>query len=108
MAVAKLLFLSLVLAQVFLLSLPHLAVADEKPDVAAPPVIPREAEEPAATPSNEAEPPEIRRLGKHHAPDGSVAGGDVIVGGLATAVLVVVFAYIRVTRKNKGVQVQQH
>ncbi|KAK8627160.1 hypothetical protein V6N13_134782 [Hibiscus sabdariffa] len=101
MAVAKLLLLSLVLAEVFLLSLLHVAVA-------APPVIPREAEEPAATPSNEAEPPEIRRLGKHHVLDSSVAGGDVIVGGLATAVLVVVFAYIRVTRKNKGVQVEQH
>lgn len=45
--------------------------------------------------------PEIRRLGKHHSSsDKSVAGGGVIIGGLATAIFAAVFCYIRVTRKR--------
>ncbi|WRX15991.1 hypothetical protein QQP08_008478 [Theobroma cacao] len=73
-------------------------------------VFPREADEPAATPaesSNEtrgADAPEIRRLGKHHLSDKSVAGGGVIIGGLVTAIFAAVFAYIRVTRKRAGVK----
>ncbi|KAF5741464.1 Xyloglucan endotransglucosylase/hydrolase protein 9 precursor [Tripterygium wilfordii] len=49
-----------------------------------------------------AEGPEIRRLGKHHSSDSdkSIAGGEVIVGGLVTAIFAAVFAYIRVTRKR--------
>jgi hypothetical protein len=35
-------------------------------------------------------------------PDRSVAGADVILVGFAAAVVVVVFLYIRVTRKNRG------
>uniref|UniRef100_A0A5B7BMT5 Transmembrane protein n=1 Tax=Davidia involucrata TaxID=16924 RepID=A0A5B7BMT5_DAVIN len=50
----------------------------------------------------EAEPPEIRRLGKHHSSDKSVAGGGVIIGGLVTAVFASVYCYIRVTRRRDG------
>ncbi|KAF2285260.1 hypothetical protein GH714_039941 [Hevea brasiliensis] len=49
----------------------------------------------------EAEAPEIRRMGKHHSSDKSVAGG-VIIGGLVTAIFAAVFCYIRVTRKKQG------
>ncbi|OMP06088.1 hypothetical protein CCACVL1_01712 [Corchorus capsularis] len=69
-------------------------------------VIQREADEPAAAPvessseTKEAEAPEIRRLGKHHMSDKSVAGGGVIIGGLVTAIFAAVYAYIRVTRKR--------
>ncbi|XVF66934.1 hypothetical protein PTKIN_Ptkin10aG0080000 [Pterospermum kingtungense] len=73
-------------------------------------VVPREADEPAAGPAEptsetrEAEAPEIRRLGKHHLSDKSMAGGGVIIGGLVTAIFAAVFAYIRVTRKRDGVK----
>ncbi|XVE92859.1 hypothetical protein REPUB_Repub01dG0139400 [Reevesia pubescens] len=73
-------------------------------------VIPREADEPSASPeessqeTREAEAPEIRRLGKHHLSDKSVAGGGVIIGGLLTVIFAAVFAYIRVTRKRDGVK----
>lgn len=65
-------------------------------------VVPREADEPAATPAEStSEAPEIRRLGKHHSSDKSeMAGGGVIIGGLVTAIFAAVFAYIRVTRKR--------
>ncbi|KAJ4784205.1 Transforming growth factor beta receptor type 3 [Rhynchospora pubera] len=33
-------------------------------------------------------------------PDRSIAGADIILGGFATAVLAVIFCYIRVTRRN--------
>ncbi|KAJ6297561.1 hypothetical protein OIU78_023174 [Salix suchowensis] len=52
----------------------------------------------------EAEAPGIRRLGKHHSSDKSVAGGGVILGGLVTAIFAAVFCYIRVTRKRHGHQ----
>ncbi|GMY09971.1 Basic helix-loop-helix DNA-binding superfamily protein [Fagus crenata] len=52
--------------------------------------------------SDVAEAPVIRRMGKHHS-DKSLAGGGVIIGGLATAIFAVVFCYIRVTRKRDGV-----
>ncbi|RDX92129.1 hypothetical protein CR513_25786, partial [Mucuna pruriens] len=47
-----------------------------------------------------AEAPDIRRLGKHHPTDKSVAGGGVILGGLVTVTFAAVFCYIRVTRKR--------
>lgn len=50
--------------------------------------------------SKAAEAPHIRRLGKHHSTDKSVAGGGVIIGGLVTAIFAAVFCYIRVTRKR--------
>ncbi|CAL5211798.1 unnamed protein product [Lathyrus oleraceus] len=50
--------------------------------------------------SKVAEAPNIRRLGKHHSSDKSVAGGGVIIGGLVTAIFAAVFSYIRVTRKR--------
>lgn len=38
---------------------------------------------------------------KHHkAFDKSIAGGEIILGGLATAILAAVFCYIRVTRQR--------
>ncbi|KAJ4847229.1 hypothetical protein Tsubulata_031365 [Turnera subulata] len=49
-----------------------------------------------------AEAPVIRRMGKHHSTDESVAGGGVIIGGLVTAIFAAVFCYIRVTRKRAG------
>ncbi|CAA7033613.1 unnamed protein product [Microthlaspi erraticum] len=80
-----------------------------------------------AAASNEAEPPAARKLGgnvwpreeseaapevshleetvrrgHHHLTvERSVAGGGVILGGLATTFLVAVFCYIRATRKHK-------
>ncbi|KAB5512883.1 hypothetical protein DKX38_029911 [Salix brachista] len=54
--------------------------------------------------SGEAEAPGIRKLGKHHSSDKSVAGGGVILGGLVTAIFAAVFCYIRVTRKRNGHQ----
>nr|DAD20678.1 TPA_asm: hypothetical protein HUJ06_022141 [Nelumbo nucifera] len=64
----------------------------------------------AAAPSSEdegestevAEAPGIRRMGKHHSSGGSAAGGGVIIGGIATAIFAVVFAYIRVTRRRNA------
>lgn len=53
-----------------------------------------------ATETEVAQAPEIRRLGKHHSCDKSVAGGGVIIGGLVTAIFAAVFTYIRVTRKR--------
>ncbi|KFK38293.1 hypothetical protein AALP_AA3G095300 [Arabis alpina] len=59
-------------------------------------------------PSAEAEAPEVShseetvQRGHHHSTvDRSVAGGGVILGGLATTFFVAVFCYIRATRKPK-------
>ncbi|CAI9261332.1 unnamed protein product [Lactuca saligna] len=38
----------------------------------------------------------------HHSSDKSVAGGDVIIGGLVTAVFGTLYCYIRVTRRKDG------
>ncbi|KAL7086802.1 hypothetical protein ACP275_13G024000 [Erythranthe tilingii] len=43
---------------------------------------------------------ESRKMGGHHSPDKSVAGGGVILGGLVTAIFAAVYCYIRVTRKR--------
>ncbi|KAK8537190.1 hypothetical protein V6N13_042138 [Hibiscus sabdariffa] len=48
--------------------------------------------------TTEAEAPDMRRLGKHHLSDKSVAAGGVVV----TAIFVAVFAYIRVTKQEEG------
>lgn len=65
-------------------------------------------------PRTEAEAPEIShseetvRLGHHHSTvDRSVAGGGVILGGLATTFLVVVFCYLRATRKHKTSYIEE-
>ncbi|KAJ4729949.1 Basic helix-loop-helix DNA-binding superfamily protein [Melia azedarach] len=67
------------------------------------------ADQPESSPSESsdheskaAEAPQIRRLGKHHSSDKSVAGGGVIIGGLVTAIFAAVFCYIRVTRKRNA------
>ncbi|XVF76711.1 hypothetical protein PTKIN_Ptkin13bG0288400 [Pterospermum kingtungense] len=39
---------------------------------------------------------------RHHSIDNSVAGGGVILGGLATTFLVAVFCYIRATGRHKS------
>ncbi|KAE8698475.1 Xyloglucan endotransglucosylase/hydrolase protein 9 precursor [Hibiscus syriacus] len=108
----KVVLVCLVLVELLLLH----ATADQESEVKLKPsevdkkdeagwVISREANrEPAESPadeSGEAEAPEIRRLGKHHASDMSAAGGGVIIGGIFfTAIFASVFAYIRVTRKR--------
>ncbi|KAB2098364.1 hypothetical protein ES319_A01G233800v1 [Gossypium barbadense] len=38
---------------------------------------------------------------QHHSMDKSIAGGGVILGGLATTFLVAVFCYVRATRRHK-------
>uniref|UniRef100_A0A7N0RJR4 Transmembrane protein n=1 Tax=Kalanchoe fedtschenkoi TaxID=63787 RepID=A0A7N0RJR4_KALFE len=68
---------------------PHLSTEGEDDDGL-------EAEAPASS----------RRLGKHKGgTDASVAGGGVILGGLATAILAAVVSYIRVTRRKTNVSV---
>ncbi|KAH7858239.1 hypothetical protein Vadar_021630 [Vaccinium darrowii] len=42
-----------------------------------------------------------RRVTRHHSSDKSAAGGDVILGGFATALIAAIFCYIRVTRRNQ-------
>ncbi|GMI88447.1 hypothetical protein like AT3G09280 [Hibiscus trionum] len=112
MGLGKLVLLSLLL-------LVH-AMADHESEVETKPsevhkkdepgwVISREAaREPAESPAEEAEAPEIRRLGNrhnHHPSDMSVAGGGVIIGGIFfSAIFASVFAYIRVTRERVGVK----
>ncbi|XP_010256759.1 PREDICTED: uncharacterized protein LOC104597066 [Nelumbo nucifera] len=49
-----------------------------------------------------AEAPVARRLGRHHSSGKSVAGGGVILGGLATTFFVSIFCYIRATRRRNG------
>ncbi|XP_010543892.1 PREDICTED: uncharacterized protein LOC104816660 [Tarenaya hassleriana] len=53
----------------------------------------------APAPAEEAE---VRRSHHHSTVDRSVAGGGVILGGLATTFLVAVFCYIRATRKHSA------
>ncbi|KAG6697492.1 hypothetical protein I3842_09G202800 [Carya illinoinensis] len=43
----------------------------------------------------------LRKHSQHHSVDKSVAGGGVILGGLATTFLVAVFCYIRATGRHK-------
>ncbi|XVE76455.1 hypothetical protein DITRI_Ditri12bG0174200 [Diplodiscus trichospermus] len=45
---------------------------------------------------------EIHLLKHHHSTDKSIAGGGVILGGLATTFLVAVFCYIRATGRHKS------
>lgn len=59
--------------------------------IAEPPTPPGAAEGPAA---------QLEGGGRRH--DRSEAGAEVILAGFAAAVMVVIFCYIRVTRKNKG------
>ncbi|KAK8657261.1 hypothetical protein V6N13_035511 [Hibiscus sabdariffa] len=95
MALAKLVLLSLVLVEVLLLL--HARAVRVMAGEAGGPADPSRE-------TTEAQAPEMRRLGKHHLSDKSVAAGGVIVGGLVTAIFVAVFAYIRVTRRRDGVK----
>ncbi|KAJ4824442.1 hypothetical protein Tsubulata_039809 [Turnera subulata] len=56
----------------------------------------------------EAEPPHNRKIGKNQSFDKSVAGGGVIIGGLATVIFATLFCYIRVTRKKPGDKSDYH
>ncbi|OEL22591.1 hypothetical protein BAE44_0016390 [Dichanthelium oligosanthes] len=58
--------------------------------------------EPPASLGTAAGPVAASRQGEGGRPDRSVAGADVILVGFAAAVVVVIFLYIRVTRKNSG------
>ncbi|RWW27439.1 hypothetical protein GW17_00008142 [Ensete ventricosum] len=65
---------------------------------------PSQSASPGAGESGVASAPEgAARIGKRHQPfDKSIAGAEVILGGLATAIFAAVFAYIRVTRKRNS------
>ncbi|CAK7324965.1 unnamed protein product [Dovyalis caffra] len=58
---------------------------EEKPALS-----PLQAERESREGGGVAEAPEIRKLGKHHSSDKSVAGGGVIIGGLVTAIFAAV------------------
>ena len=45
--------------------------------------------------------PENRRVTRHRSEDKSFAGGDLILGGFATALVAAIVSYIRVTRRNQ-------
>lgn len=67
-----------------------------------------DAKPPAPSPSRKAVTKEnvsvlvqdIHQRKSHHSVDKSVAGGGVILGGLATTFLVAIFCYIRATRRS--------
>uniref|UniRef100_A0A3Q7J2F9 Uncharacterized protein n=2 Tax=Solanum lycopersicum TaxID=4081 RepID=A0A3Q7J2F9_SOLLC len=42
----------------------------------------------------------ILKIRHHHSADKSIAGGEVIIGGLVTAIFAAVYCYIRITRKK--------
>ncbi|KAK4727412.1 hypothetical protein R3W88_032329 [Solanum pinnatisectum] len=42
------------------------------------------------------------KIRHHHSADKSVAGGEVIIGGLVTAIFAAVYCYIRITRKKEN------
>lgn len=46
--------------------------------------------------------PKMAMHPRRHPFDKSIAGGEVILGGLATAILAAIFCYIRVTRQKDG------
>ncbi|CAD6213142.1 unnamed protein product [Miscanthus lutarioriparius] len=56
----------------------------------------------AAAPGTAAGPAGASRPGGGGRPDRSVAGAEVILAGFAAAVMVIIFCYIRVTRKNSS------
>ncbi|CAD6205522.1 unnamed protein product [Miscanthus lutarioriparius] len=60
------------------------------------------AETPTAAPGTAAGPAGASWPGGGGRPDRSVAGAEVILAGFAAAVMVIIFCYIRVTRKNSG------
>ncbi|KAI3466606.1 hypothetical protein Pfo_023269 [Paulownia fortunei] len=48
--------------------------------------------------------PGLTHIWNHHSADKSVAGGDVILGGFATALVAAIVCYIRITRRSKDSQ----
>ncbi|KAK4421302.1 hypothetical protein Salat_2080700 [Sesamum alatum] len=46
----------------------------------------------------------MRIWSHHHSADKSVAGGDVILGGFATALVAAIVCYIRITMRSKHSQ----
>jgi hypothetical protein len=88
------------------LSLPWLLLLVVLGDAVAAMAIPRPllgiAEPPSAAPGTAAGPAGASRPGAGGRPDRSVAGAEVILAGFAAAVMVTIFCYIRVTRKNSS------
>ncbi|KAG6529939.1 hypothetical protein ZIOFF_012156 [Zingiber officinale] len=63
----------------------------------------QEASAPASSASKAAGAPESAPQNEHRRPtDKSIAGAEVMLGGLATAVFAAIFAYIWVTRKRSS------
>ncbi|KAG6776929.1 hypothetical protein POTOM_016720 [Populus tomentosa] len=81
---ARLLLLSVVLADLSMLGLPQ-----------PPAPSPAPSEGGVVIPAG----PWIRRIARHHS-DKSEAGGDVILGGFLVAIVVVVLCYIRFRKKG--------
>ncbi|KAF7845439.1 hypothetical protein G2W53_002344 [Senna tora] len=50
---------------------------------------------------------EEREIGSHHSVDKSIAGGGVILGGLATTFFLSVFCYIRATARHNKIEETQ-
>ncbi|WVZ59548.1 hypothetical protein U9M48_009673 [Paspalum notatum var. saurae] len=84
--------------QLLLLLLVLAVLGDAVAAVAVPRPLLGIAEPPASTTSAAAGP----RPGGGGRPDRSEAGAEVILAGFAAAVMVVIFCYIRVTRKHNG------
>lgn len=85
----------------FILLVPFLcfvvALAAARPAPTETPELGEEAHFAAGPPS-----PSSALQHQRRAPDRSIAGAEVILGGLATAILGAIFAYIRVTRKQSA------
>ncbi|KAH7836385.1 hypothetical protein Vadar_000614 [Vaccinium darrowii] len=103
---ARFLILCIVLSEFFIFL--GKTNGSESLDLIAPAVIePRDIPAPSPAPSSGVNNSGIRnvegnrRVTKHHSLDSSAAGGDVILGGFATALIGAIVSYIRITRRNQ-------
>ncbi|KAM3285323.1 hypothetical protein P3S67_024122 [Capsicum chacoense] len=55
---------------------------------------------PSSAPGRGDHAPAVTHVRTHHSFNKSVVGGDVILGGFATALIASIFCYIRVTRRG--------
>ncbi|XP_042486638.1 uncharacterized protein LOC122066880 [Macadamia integrifolia] len=106
---ARLFLLCLILAMADVFVMQVMSLEQQPTELKKPSMVTSEISEPPAPASMEqgneqgseqAEAPDIRRLGKHHSSNDSIAGGGVIIGGLATITFAAIFCYIRVTRRK--------